>query len=265
MERAGSLNALPIMKTNIIEAPMYALMEDQFVRVDINIVPLGPQESALRTLAASLPTNMPNLFSVDRPGGPLLVHAQSKDGLSSVWTELKELNIRAVYTVQADGSQYPLFTNQPRQSPPEHETSFRWNPALAKMRLFYVGVFAPPGRGNNNWIWKVSYLLARAPGDKVNRRPPLPNLFSDARICMGTAGHEYGCQMPILGDAFMHGLDNLQESQWNADANGGVTGEIAKTLFLFDKDGKQVPSSVNWTGLGSCIAVNNIYYGELQL
>jgi len=131
------------------------------------------------------------------------------------------------------------------------------------MRLFFISSFQTPPVAGPEWIWRASYLVARVPGTNLNRRPPLPNLFSDARICMGTAGNGYSCCEPVLADAFAHGLNNLQESQWNSDAAGGVDGAVGKMLFSFDKNDKQMPPTVDWANLPACIPINNVNYGEL--
>lgn len=253
------------MKANTLEGPLYAMIEEQFVRVDINITALGRQDELIKSVAAALPTNMPNIFSLTTPaGGTQIVHAQSRNGTASVWTELASLNLRTVYTIHEDGSRSPLFINKPRTSPPEHETTLVWSPALANLRLFFISSFtSPPPTSRPMWTWKASYLIARAPGSNLNRRPPLPNLFSDARICMGTMGNEYVCSMSVLAEAFAHGLNNLQESQWNSDAAGGVGPDTGKTLFSFDKNDKQIPPTATWWDLPVCIPVNNINYGEL--
>lgn len=245
------------MKTNGIDGPVMAMIDGRFARLDISVTDLGPQDEILKRISQSLPTSMLNAFVL--PGGKM-AHVQVKGDLIICWTEITSLRIATVWSIGSDGTRYPVFKHRVETSPPEHEAAYDWAPLTAGMRMFFASVFKfQEGR----YVWNMSYLVCKAPKRKEIFRPPLPNIFSDARMCMG---NDYSHSSPCLADAFAHSLAHLDASKWNADAMEGLTLDNMKALFSF-KDNKQVPppKDYKWFELRACAAVNNINYGELPI
>lgn len=221
-------------------------------------VRLGQQDALLKQLAAGLPTNINNAFMLPNAKA---VHIQTRSDVITAWTELGKVLLSTVYTANRDGSVHPLFKPKPVTSPPEHEATMEWVPAHARMRLFFVTVF---NQGGGLYAWKSSYLIAKHPQRKEIFRPPLPNIFNDARLCMGNSYVGGGI---CLADAFLHSLNHINQSKWNSDAMEGMDEACMKALYTFNKDGKQVPtdSEYKWYELPCCRPVNNLYYGELPI
>lgn len=249
------------MKTNAIEGPLMAMVEGRFVRVDISVRDLGPQDSIVQKLAADLPTNMLNAFLL--PGGKP-AHIQTKAGVIIVWTELNKLQLRTVYTVGRDGTRYPVFKRpESMTSPPEHEASFEWDPSVIGMRMFFTSTlkFEPAAK---TYVWNQSYLVCKAPKRKEIFRPPMPNTYTDGRICMG---NDYRHTGPCLADVFCHNLAHFDASKWNNDLSDGITADHVKAMFSFDKDDKQIPppKEYKWWENPAANPTNNLNYGELPL
>lgn len=245
------------MDTNSIKSPLFAMIDGRFARIDIHVRDLGPQDAMVQKMAADLPTNMLQAFMLpgDRPA-----HIQTKSGSIIVWTEIKRLKLATIWTMMRDGSRFPLFKPKAGE-PPEFEATMEWDPLMAGMRLFFASVYQFTG---GQYVWQVSYLLGKAPKRKEIFRPPLPNIFSDARLCMG---NDYQHTGKCLADAFLHNLNHLETSRWNDHAMEGLAGEHIKSLYTFDKDDKQVapPKDYKWFENPATRPVNNNNYGELPL
>lgn len=246
------------MKPNTIEGPLMGMIDGRFVRIDIAVQDLGPQDAMLKKISQDLPTNMRNAFVL--PGGKF-AHIQAKSSNIICWTELDTIRIDTVYMLGKDGVRYPLFKHQPTANTPEHNASYNWAPKLASMRMFFSSTFQFNG---TTYDWANSYLVCKAPRRNEIFRPPLPNIFGDSKLCMG---NDYQHSSPCLADAFVHSLAHLDASRWNADAMEGLTSDHIKALLSFDADGKQIapPKDYKWIECPACHAVNNMNYGELPL
>lgn len=245
------------MKTNELTSPIIAMIDGRFARIDINVTDLGSQEEELKKISASCPVDLANAFILNGEA----VHIQAKKGYIIAWSELKKLPISTVYTMDKSGTSYPLFKKKVEASPPEYEASFDFEPEIASMRLFFASVLEWH-RGDRLWFWSNSYLVAKAPKRKEIFRPPLSNIYSDARLCMGT----YSNHGPVLIDVFAHSLAHLRSSKWNNDAMEGLDGDNIRALYSF-KDNKQQkpPRDYKWWECRACAPVNLEYYGDLPL
>lgn len=243
---------------NAIESPLFAMVDGRFARIDITFSDLGPQDEILRRMSLNIPTNLKNAFVL--PGGRL-AHVQTKSDLIICWTELASIKVSTVWTISSDGEfVYPVFKAQPTNSPPEHEASRDWEPLISGMRIFFASTFQFEG---NNYIWKNSYLVAKAPKRKEIFRPPFPNIFADSRMCMG---NDYHPASPCLADAFSHTVNHLMTSKWNHDAMEGLTGDHIRALFSYKDDKQQPPpKEYKWLECPACHTVNNQNYGELPI
>lgn len=248
------------MKPNVLEGPLLCMVDGRFARVDINVTDLGSQDDEINKVAAKTPTNLANAFLL--PGGRP-AHIQTIGSSVIVWTELLKLNLSTVFTVARDGSRYPIFKHKPTTSPPEHEATMEWDPAVAGMRIFFTSTleWTEP---HKLYLWKASYLIAKHPKRKEIFVPPLPNLFTDARLCLG---NEYRNNGACLADVFCHSLAHFETSRWNSDAMEGLTGDDARAMFSFDKGNKQIPpgKEYSWTEIKKCHTVNNLNYGDLPI
>lgn len=247
------------MKPNVLEGPVMGMIDGRFVRINIKVDDLGAQDDRIRSLAADMPTNMPNAFLL--PGGKP-AHLQTRSGIIIAWTELDKLRLASVYTVGRDNSVWPVFKERPETSPPEHDAVHVWDPALASMRLFFTSSLKFD-TARKQYVWQQSCLVAKAPKRKEVFRPPLSNIFGDSKICMG---NEYMHTGPCLADVFCHNLAHFDSSRWNAHALENLSGDAIKALYTFDRDGKQVPNKdFKWWELPCCHPVNTIHFGELPL
>lgn len=234
-----------------------AMIDGRFARVDINIVDLGDQSELLKRVSAELPVNLPNAFTLP---GNRQVSLQCKSGLVIAWTELSKVRIQTVYTITDDGTRYPLFRAAPVNVPPEHEAAYDFEPGLARMRMFFTVSMKWTGK---EYLYELANLICKAPKRKEIFRPPLPNIFGDARLCMGNG---YTNKGPNLADVFAHALSHFETSKWNADAMEGLSGDMMRAMYSF-KDNKQVPLAAEhkWWEWPPCHAVNTMHYGELPI
>lgn len=218
---------------------------------------IGEQDEIIKRMSAEIPTNLLSAFIL--PGGRP-AHIQIKGDLIICWTELKSLKINTVYSITADGSRYPLFKNAVENSPPEYEAGYEFCPELANMRMFFTSTIKKSG---GSYVWAQSCLVCKAPKRREIFRPPLPNIHSDSKLCMGNL---YSSTGPCLADVFTHSLAHLESSKWNSDAMQGLTGDHIRALYSFKFD-KQIPpvAGYKWWENPSCAPVNNLNYGELPL
>lgn len=248
------------MRNNAIDGPLLAMVEGRFARIDINVTDLGTQDDVVSRFSTNIPVNLPNAFILPN-GRP--AHLQCRGGQVFAWTELDKLRLHTVWTVGADGGRYPLFKKQEQiAGTPEHMAAFDFEPAVAGMRLYFTSTLQwDPGNKRYNWL--NSYLIAKAPKRKEIFRPPLPNIFSDSRLCMGTGYTHHG---PCLADVFSHSLSHLDSSMWNSDAMEGLGGDHIRAIYTF-KDNKQVApvAGYKWWDQPVCKPVNLLCYGELPL
>lgn len=236
------------------------MVDGRFVRINIKVDDLGTQDALIQRMAAELPVNMPNAFLL--PGGKP-AHLQTRNGIIIVWTELSRLRLSSVYTVGRDGARWPVFKDRPETSPPEHDASFEWDPLIAGMRLFFTSSLKFDA-ARKMYLWQQSCLVAKAPKRKEIFRPPLSNIFGDSKICMG---NDYTHTGPCLADVFCHNMAHFDSSRWNSHAMDHLSGDAIKSLYTFDKDGKQVPppKEFKWFELPCCAPVNTLHFGDLPL
>lgn len=235
------------------------MIDGRFARIDIKITDLGNQDAIVQKMAADIPVNMMNAFLL--PGGKP-AHIQTKSGSIIVWTELDRLQLGSVYTVGRDAKRWPLFKER-AEAPPELEASFLWDPSMVSMRLYFTSTLNFDMRAKS-YTWKQSCLVAKAPKRKEIFRPPLSNIFSDSRVCMG---NDYSHTGPCLADVYCHNLAHLNSSRWNAHETHGMTGDQIKALYSFDEAGKQLPppEGFKWWEMGSCNPVSTFHFSDLPL
>ena len=96
---------------------------------------------------------------------------------------------------------------------------------------------------------QTCYLIAYS-ADKRAWRLPLPNIFEDGAMCMGS----FNGSGSTAAEAFGKAIAQLDASEWNSDLMQGRQ-EMAQKLFRFDpKDNQNVPFEGDWTALCEKIA-----------
>lgn len=154
------------------------------------------------------------------------------------WTvPLQRLIMKAPFKM-INGAMVPLFT-----SSTDPVLSLEWKPA-GDIRLFITQHTVPDPAGNH--AVGNTYLFA------VDKRGnywklPLPNLYDDCRVCMGSNGIAYGANAQEL---FLQLIMNFEESRWNADL--WKTVEQTQNLFRFEPKNEgfvTLPPTASWTQL----------------
>lgn len=238
--------------------PCFLLEDGEFKRIDFQIMNLGPQDAMLKELSGSMPTTVPSAFTI----GENVCGIQVKGASIVVWAELAKLTIDTVYApVASTGEFYPMFRSAPNKGTLEQNRQEAWLPNQFKLRLFFIVGFTKSG--DSFVASKEScFLVAKKEGQNQTMRPPLPNIYTDGRLCMG----DFGVKEKILEVAFAKALTHLHNSRWNSDLLDDMSLEDIAKIFTF-KDGvnKPPPARFDVSKVPQCINVNNQIYSDLPL
>ena len=109
--------------------------------------------------------------------------------------------------------------------------SLDWYPPKY-MSLIFISAFRPAQA--NAWEYYDTLLVAKI-GDQIHR-PPIPNIYSDGRICMGNHFERPTQETPIF-EAFEYAVNDFTESEYNSDL---VENQCDHIQFMEVK-GKQTP------------------------
>jgi len=109
--------------------------------------------------------------------------------------------------------------------------SLDWYPPKY-MSLIFISVFRPAQ--GNLWEYYDTLLVAKI-GDQIHR-PPIPNVYSDGRICMGSHFERPTPDTSIF-EAFEHAVNDFTESEYNSD----LIEDQCKHLQFMEVEGKQTP------------------------
>lgn len=234
------------------------LRDGRFFVQNITETDIGTQDKVLREHSAAIPYDVPNNFVVN--GQPINVQFSGQNVVG--WCEVLKLNLSTVWTIVDGGLRFPVFKKPDRmQSPPEHEAMHVISPIKAGMRLFFVNQMQWHD-GEKCYQWLNSYLVARGSRRKEFFRPPLPNIHSDGKICMGT----YQAISPCLADLFSHSLNHFNSSKWNSDLIEGLGQDVAKALYsIKDNDQLPPPAAFKFFEQRICAPINSTAYGELPI
>jgi hypothetical protein len=226
--------------------------------LDWGVTPLGQQDALLKEISQSVPTTIMNAFTL----GENTCHIQIKGPNIVVWTELNKLAVSTVYTpVATTGEFYPLFKKTPERNTLETNRTETWLPNQFKFRLFFIQAFALAG-GVYNGGDGASFLVGKKEETTKVIRPPLPNIYTDGRVCMGGLV----VKEQLLSVAFGKALTHLYNSRWNNDLSDGMQLDDTVRLFTF-KDGvnKPPPARFDIAKVAHCMPINNLIYSDLPL
>lgn len=236
------------------------LKDGRFILRTTTDVDLGSQEKVLREHVQNIPFDIPSAFIL--PGG-IPVGVQCTSNSVVAWAEVQKLNLSTVWTITDGGVRYPVFKKpQNMQSPPEHEASHLISPIKAGMRLFFLSLMRWD-YANKRYIYSQAYLVARGQKRKEFFRPPLPNIHSDGKVCMG---NDLNAANPCLADLFLHVWNHFLASKWNSDLSDNIGADMAKALYsIKDNEQQPLPSGYKFFDSPACPPIVVSAYSELPI
>jgi hypothetical protein len=206
-----------------------------FSKVLLTVTPLGPRSDILEKAAAQAGKLIPNVFSLgdDMPG-----HIYAGATLSFA-VQIPVLRIRTYYKATGTGESLcmtPWFSSEDAI-----EFQCDWQPP-ADCKLYFL----------TNEL--TCYLLAvhtdPATGAKTVRRLPMPNLHTDAHICMGNFYDSIGSAKQVEWKNTIRfikeGLTHFSTSMWNMDLGGEGHRTIVANFMRFGMQGKNLPALQAW-------------------
>lgn len=101
-------------------------------------------------------------------------------------------------------------------------------------------------RESDRYTFYSAYLAASHAARPGFFRLPLPNIYDDARVCMG---NEFGSPvLPSLSAIAAAALTQFNAASWNTDLLSAVSADNAKLLFRFNPEGgnQPVPPPGGW-------------------
>lgn len=191
-------------------------------------------EQSLGFLSENTNFKIPCLAFNDKQPVSLVI----KKDWAVAYLPVRELAIRAPYSIDADGSIYPAFSfkNEP-------VFDLKWK-TPDDMWIWFCLEY--PGYRASETAWLLAF-------DKECRcyRLPLGNLFEDGKICLGEPMAKSRSMVESFNEIYQH----FQNSQWNGDID--TQKEQTRQLFRFKaaNDGfVQQPPLAHWTTLSKKIS-----------
>lgn len=187
--------------------------------------------------------------------GMKTLHLRADRHNNHYWTaEVRALKLNCRFSVGKDGVMTPNF--QPRGSK-DRDPILRLDwlvPGDLHLR-FIVAV--------ENGTRAEYFMLTAFDHEKMPYKLPLPNLYDDTQLCLGSG---FRAQSDCSFGVFKAARDQFIKSDWNTDLLVEETKAKAAKLFRFTPDGegfKQLPSMDHWTKLSEKVAPSNRNYIEL--
>lgn len=208
----------------MLRDPLYVFDKDDGL-VRLTPTRLANADQALESLAQQQSLCMPGAFlaSHDIVGNGKKVNIVAKRDCTIAWCKIDRLPMRTQYVLM-DGSMVPIFATGLNFV----NRQFLW---LAPMEIRFGVRFSlefPMQRHQPMWYAKECWLPARHT-DGSSWKLPLPNHYSDGRLCLGDSF------LSIRGDsiqeAFGKCLDLLGNSNWNNDQIPEVS--CSQKMFRF--------------------------------
>lgn len=200
--------------------------QGNFHRMDTTVRPLGPRSDLLMLAAASEGRIVPNIAKI----GEMFVHLQAA-AITSLAVVLPYLRIRTFYLAAGTGKELcmvPWFA-------PDNAIDFAcdWYPEDDCKIVFVISA----------GTCFVMLVGTGTDGKKTIHRVPLPNIYDDGRICMGTwaAPGAGSSHVEIMSSA----LTFFATSSFNSDLIGESRTRSSK-IMRFTIDGKQLPPVAKW-------------------
>lgn len=227
-----------------MEGQFYALEDDGFVHYEIHKRYIGPQVTLLESMAKMVPKTLNGLME----GVSVSV---SQDGVS-ISKRLPTLELNTYFRPIKRGED--LVALVPVFAAPGAEMKFTWVPP-DNMGLYFIGRWDTRATSQSlAFIEPMFYLVAKDLRVGKTYLLPLPNLYDDAKICLGSGVRFKG--VPALSQ-LQNAITQLQTTSWNVDLLRDVA-QQTEGLFRYDANGKQMPPVQAWTQL--CKLVNHHAY-----
>jgi hypothetical protein len=190
----------------------------------LNATFLGQLPDLGRIVAADARVTVKNIVDLAIGGASYVVSVTTRHGKQFTATRLPFLNLRTQFKAQED-TLVPSFVSRDGTL-----TMTRTWAVPECMTLIFGTVSAPPEGGTRHKV-ASTFLFATLADTPGFWRLPLPNVYNDARVCMGSITIEE----PTLLSAFTRALEHFHESPWNADLLTDQAG-AAERLFRFPID-----------------------------
>jgi len=206
-----------------------------FSKVVMTVSPLGPRADILEKAAAQAGKIIPNVHQL---GDDMPVHIYSGQTLSLA-AQIPVLRIRTYFKATGTGENLcmtPWFSSEDAieflcdwQPPPDCKLYFLTN----ELTCYLIAVYTDP-----------------ATGTKTLRRLPMPNLHTDAHICMGNFYDSIGVdklRTYMASTRFLkEALTHFSTSMWNMDLGGEGHRTIVANFMRFGMQGKNLPPLQSW-------------------
>lgn len=226
-----------------IPTKFFAVTEDGFVEVNFSTKFIGPQSVMLEPLVANVPMIAKNIMPD--------IHMAISGRTLCLVKRLTKIRMATFFRPQTDVNDH--VTIVPVFIAPGAEMALNWN-TPNDMSLFFVSSW-PTGDGTINELFPTCYLVAKGM-DRRTYLLPLPNLFEDGRVCMGTVQRDW--VKSNIFDTFKKALEIFDAAPWNADLMVDIRWQNSKKLFRFSPEGVQEAPESAWTTLSKM--TNNTNY-----
>lgn len=213
--------------------------------------PRQASEGILASLACSHRSTLKSAFNL----GENTVSLSYNENEMMAVTRITKLNLVSFFELGADKLLHPLFIDK---KDPRGERmpviSAVWNVPESMLIMFSARVYnykTKSGELSKTSSDQSCFLVAF---NKIKQAwlMPLPNLFDDATICMGS----FDGSGPSIQAAVGLALNQFQKSEWNSDLIGERQ-QNSRKLFSFSPTGEgveSVPFDGDWTKLCTRIA-----------
>ena len=206
-------------------------------------------EELLKKLSTNTQTVIKNMFSL----GPNVISiSMSKTEMIAV-TKIEKLGLTSCFELGADKMLHPVFiAKQDAKSQKMPVISAEWVVPPSMTLVFAARIYDFAKAKLFTAPDASCYLMAFDSGKRAWRLP-LPNLYDDCAICMGS----FEGSGTTIQEAFAKALSQFVKSDWNSDLLGDNKQTNATKLFSFTptKEGVETsPFTSDWTVLCPKIA-----------
>jgi hypothetical protein len=206
-----------------------------FSKVTLNVSPLGPRADILEKAAAQVGKVLPFVHSL---GDDMPMHIYCGQTMSFA-VQIPVLRIRTYFKATGTGESLcmtPWFSSEDAI-----EFLCDWSPP-PDCKLFFVT--------SELTCYLIAMYTDPATGARSLRRLPMPNLHTDAHICMGNFYDSVGVEKLrgyMASTRFIkEALTHFSTSMWNMDLGGEGHRLIVANFMRFGMQGKNLPPLQSW-------------------
>jgi len=237
----------------------YVLAENTgtFDVVTVQRTPLTNVDSVLKTLVQDTPFLVPRIAFLNKE----YVHCQMSGKMLTLFVKIPFLNLDTFWILrkpEGDGETRPFIVPIFIANDLSFRVSPKWVPPADQMAIFFMVHYVP----GTDSAWRYSHasvvLISLLKDVKDHFKIPLPNIYTNGKICMGGSGEALALdtKMPVL-ENFSAALEVFQKATWNADLLRDNSRESIERIFRLDaSDNKtQLPVPKDWYKL--CMKISN--------